>query len=61
MTSSGGSTGGGPPYFETKLRPEGLKKNIFGDQPPLLSKGLDDPPTTTLSQGLDLVLTSAQN
>ena len=32
----------GPPYFQTKVRPEG-QKNFFG-RPPLLSKGLDDQP-----------------
>ena len=42
ITISGGSRGGArgtrPPYFWTKLRPEGL------DRAPHLSKGLDDRP-----------------
>ena len=30
--------GAAPPYFSTKMRTEGLKKNVLGDraQPPLL-------------------------
>ena len=42
---SGGSRGGGyggvsPPYFWTKLRPEGPKKTVFGVRPslPLISR-----------------------
>ena len=55
ITISGGSRGGArgtlPPYFWTKLRPEGP------DHAPHLSKGLDDhPPPPTLSQGLDPTL-----
>ena len=46
--SSGGSRGGArgarPPYFYTKMRPEGPKKN-FETAPPPLSQGLDDRPT----------------
>ena len=46
--------------FQTKLRPEGTKKNWGG--PPPLSKGLDEshpsPPPPPLSQGLDPALTS---
>ena len=53
ITISGGSRGGArgtlPPYFWTKLRPEGP------DRAPHLSKGLDDHPPT-LSQGLDPAL-----
>ena len=54
---SGGSRGGGrPPYFWTKLKPEGPKK-IFGETTlPPLSKGLDDRVPPPLSQGLDPVL-----
>ena len=53
ITISGGSRGGAwgtrpPPYFWTKLRPEGP------DRAPPLSKGLDDRPP--LSQGLDPAL-----
>ena len=52
-----------PPYFWTKLRPEGLK-NIFletGSSP--LSKGLDDrsPPPSPLSLGLGLPLKCSHN
>ena len=57
ITISGGSRGGArgtrPPYFWTKLRPEGL------DRAPHLSKGLVDrppPPPTPLFQGLDPAL-----
>ena len=32
--------GAGPPYFQTKLRPEGRKK-FFETGPPPLSQGLD--------------------
>ena len=47
---SGGSRGAGdpppPPYFSTKMRPEGLKKFFLEAAPsPALSQGLDDPPT----------------
>ena len=50
---------GGPAHhcFLTKMRPEGPKKNFFGDQPPPLSQGL----MTTLppfSDGLDPPLCS---
>ena len=42
-----------PPYFWTKLRPEG-PKNFFKTAPPPLSQGLDDPPPPhPLSEGLD--------
>ena len=45
-----------PPYFKTKLGPEGPKKNLFGDQAPLpLIYGSAWPPHPTpppLSQGL---------
>ena len=38
---SGGFRGGArvacPPYFSTKMRPEGPKKNCFGDCAPLIS------------------------
>ena len=49
LNFSGGSRGGArealPPYFKTKLRPEGPKKFFWGDRaPPLLSQGLDDRP-----------------
>ena len=55
ITISGGSRGGArgtrPPYFWTKLRPEGP------DRASHLSKGLDDhPPPTPLFQGLDPAL-----
>ena len=45
-----------PPYFWTKLRPEGPKKNLGGGPVFPLSKGLDDPPSPPLSQGLDPAL-----
>ena len=56
---SGGSRGGAlgawvPPYFSTKMRPEG-PKNFFGDRVPLISRcGWPAPPP--LSEGLDLPL-----
>ena len=49
-----------PPYFQTKLRPEGPKKIFFLDRPlshPPLSQGLDDHPAP-LSEGLDPPLTT---
>ena len=46
--SGGSSEGSGPPYFQTKLRPEG-KKKILETPPPQLSKGLDDWGPTPLS------------
>ena len=51
-----------PPYFKTKLKPEGPKKNFFKGRPPSppLSKGLDDrpPPSPHPSylKGLDRAL-----
>jgi len=30
-----GPEGPGPPYFQTKIRPEG-PKNVLGDRPPLI-------------------------
>ena len=63
ITLSGGSRGGAraPPYFSTKVRPEGPKKIIFGGRspphpylrvwmtgtssPPPFSRGLDPAPT----------------
>ena len=52
ITLSGRSRRGpGPPYFSTKLRPEGRKFFFFGDRPPPpLPKGLDDlhPPSSPL-------------
>ena len=44
---------GPAPYFQTKLRPEGLRKCFWETTHPALSKGLDDCPPT-LSQGLHL-------
>ena len=44
-----------PPYFSTKMMPEGPKKQ-FVETGPLLSQDLDDPPPPTpppLSKGLD--------
>ena len=51
-----GPGGPGPPYFQTKLRPEGPKK-IFLETalPPPPPKDLDDFPSF-LSQGLDPAL-----
>lgn len=47
-----GARGTRPPYFLTKLSPEG-RKMFFGDRvPPLLSQGLDDL-ATPLSESLD--------
>ena len=46
-----GPGGPGPPYFETKLRPQGPKK-FFGDPPPLIP-GSGRPPPSRLSEGLD--------
>ena len=45
----GGST---PPYFWTKLWPDG-KKNFLKTGPPPLSQGLDDHPPLPLCDGLD--------
>ena len=45
-----------PPYFWTKLWPEGPKKNFFLDRPTPLISGSgwpDPPPPTPLSEGLD--------
>ena len=47
--------GSGAPYFWTKLRPEGSKKNFFETAAPL-SQGLDDRTPLPLSEGLDLPL-----
>ena len=43
------------PYFWTKLRPDGPKKNSLRPPPPRLSLGLDDdrPSPPTLTEGLD--------
>ena len=48
--------GEGPPYFYTKLRPEGPKKKLFGGDcpPPPLSQDLD------LALGVDKVMRSKQ-
>ena len=35
-----------------------LNKNVFWDRPPYLTQGLDDPPLTPLSEGLDPPLPS---
>ena len=43
-----------PPYFYSKLRPEG-PKIFLGDRPPTSSKDLDDR-APSLSQGMDPVL-----
>ena len=58
---SGGFRGGArvacpPPYFSTKMRPEGPKK-IFLETAPPLSQGLDDRPPP-LSESLDPSLTT---
>jgi len=45
--------GPGPPWFWTKIRPEGLKKIFLRPVPPPLSQGLDDRPPPPLSEGLD--------
>ena len=50
----GDPQGGPAPYFQTKLRPEGLRKCFWETTHPALSKGLDDCPPPTLSQGLHL-------
>ena len=44
-----------PPYFSTKMMPEGSKKNC-GDWPSL-SQDLDERPPPPLSEGLDPPLT----
>ena len=46
---------GPPPYFWTKLRPEGLNKILFKTAPSPLSQGLNDRPAPLppLSEGLD--------
>ena len=51
---SGGSRGGPPPAFWTKLRPEGPKKCLLKTGP-LLSQGLDDSPPLppNNSEGVD--------
>ena len=48
-----------PPYFWTKLRPEGPQKIFLGggESPPPLSKGLDDlPPLHCICRGLNPAL-----
>jgi len=43
-----------PPYFPTKMRPEGPKKMFLETGPPPLSRGLDDRPSPPpISEGLD--------
>ena len=39
-----GPGGPAPPYFSTKMRPEGPNKIFWGTGPPPLSEGLDDRP-----------------
>ena len=61
VADPGEGPGMGPPYFYTKLRPEGSKKILGGPgsprYAPLLSKGLCDwPPPPPLSQVLDPAL-----
>ena len=53
-----GPGGPPPPYFRTKLRPEGPKKFFLETSPPPVSKGLVDrpPPPSILSQGIDPAL-----
>ena len=52
-----------PPYFQSKLRPKGLKKKNILDRPPHLSQGLVDRSQTLTptpsSEGLDLPLLCA--
>ena len=43
IQGGGGAGGPAPPYFSTKMWPEGPKKN-FGRPGPPLSQGLDDRP-----------------
>ena len=45
----------GPPYFWTKLRPEGAKK-FFGNPPSLISGSVGPDPPPPRSEGLDLPL-----
>ena len=53
MEPGEGPGGPAPPYFETKPRPEGLKK-VFSDRPPPpLSQGLYDRAPLLLSEDLD--------
>ena len=53
MADPGEGPGGGlPPYFQTKLRPEGPKK-IFKTAPSPLIQCLDDRPDPPLSECLD--------
>ena len=40
-----------PPYFSTKMRPEGVKKNFFGDRPPPSSQAWDDHPPLICRSG----------
>ena len=50
MADPGGRGTRAPPYFSTKMRPEGLKKFFVEAAPsPALSQGLDDPPPPPLS------------
>ena len=56
--SRGGARGAGhPPYFQTKLRPEGAKKFFFEPAPPPFLRVWMTltplPPPPTLSEGLD--------
>ena len=50
--SRGGARGARPPYFSTKMWPEGPKKYL-GETPPPLSQALDDPPPSPISEGLN--------
>ena len=57
VANSGGGPGGPPPpppppVFLRKLRPEGPKKDFWETAPPFY-KGLDDPPPSPPSQGLN--------
>ena len=52
-----GPGGPPPPLFPDQTEARRAKKIFFGDQPPPVSKGLDDrPPPSILSQGIDPAL-----
>ena len=53
-----GPGGAAPPLFPDQTEARRAKKIFFGDQPPPVSKGLDDrpPPPSILSQGIDPAL-----
>ena len=56
--SRGGAGGERPPYFSTKMRPEGPKKIVLETVPPYLRVWMTGSPPPLLSEGLDPPLCS---